>query len=92
MKKRILHLPVKAVYFHQIKNGGKPFEFRLQTEYWRKRIENRDYDEVHIKMGYPKKGDLEKIVVRPWRGYEKQTITHEHFNNEPVEVFAIIVN
>lgn len=29
--------------------------------------------------------------MRPWRGYEEQTIQHEHFGIEPVNVFAIHV-
>jgi hypothetical protein len=30
--------------------------------------------------------------VRPWRGYELRTITHEHFGQHAVEVFAIHIN
>jgi hypothetical protein len=56
MKKRILHLPVKKIYFDQIKSGKKLDEYRLVTEYWKKRLEGRDYDEVHVKCGYPKTG------------------------------------
>ncbi|EAQ5647929.1 ASCH domain-containing protein, partial [Salmonella enterica] len=54
MKKRILHLPVKKIYFDQIKSGEKPDEYRLVTDYWIKRLEGREYDEVHVKCGYPK--------------------------------------
>lgn len=36
MKKRILHLPVKKIYFDQIKSGKKLDEYRLVTEYWKK--------------------------------------------------------
>ncbi|MCO5014419.1 hypothetical protein M1V57_25250, partial [Escherichia coli] len=32
MKKRILHLPVKKIYFDQIKSGEKPDEYRLVTD------------------------------------------------------------
>lgn len=91
-KKRILHLALKAVYFHQIKSGDKKFEYRLQTEYWRKRLIGREYDEIHIKLGYPSKGDRERIVVRPWMGFSYETIKHEHFGSEEVNVFAIKVN
>lgn len=89
---RILHLPVKGVYFHQIKNGAKLREYRLQTNYWRKRLVGREYDEIHIKLGYPTSDDLDRIEVRPWRGFEEQVIRHEHFGNERVSVFAIRVN
>ncbi len=91
-RKRILHLPVKAEYFHQMKDGDKCFEYRLQTEYWRKRLEGREYDEVHIKLGYPAAADLDRILVRPWRGYETQVIEHKHFGPGRAEVFAIRVN
>ena len=33
-----LVLPVKEVYFKQIKDGSKTEEFRLQNEYWSKRL------------------------------------------------------
>lgn len=52
----------------------------------------REYDEVHIKLGYPKSGDTEKILVRPWKGFEEMVITHPHFGDAPVSVFAIKVN
>jgi hypothetical protein len=92
MVKRILHLPVKAIYFHQIKSGAKLDEYRLQTEYWKKRLVDRVYDEIHVKLGYPKKNDWDRIVVRPWRGYSKQTLQHEHFGHDEVDVFAVRVN
>lgn len=91
-KKRILHLPLKAVYFHEIKSGTKKLEYRLRTKYWKERLVGREYDEVHIKLGYPKSDDHERIVIRPWNGYLKQSIQHEHFGNEAVNVFAIKVN
>lgn len=31
-------------------------------------------------------------MIRPWRGYELQTIIPPHFGIDPVEVFAIRVN
>ena len=92
MKKRILHLPVKKIYFDQIKSGKKLDEYRLVTEYWKKRLEGRDYDEVHVKCGYPKTGDMSRVEVRPWRGFSNIVITHPHFGPAPVEVFAIHVN
>ncbi|EMF7390218.1 ASCH domain-containing protein [Vibrio parahaemolyticus] len=72
---KVLHLPVKARYFRQMQTGEKKYEYRLQTDYWRKRLEGREYDEVHIKLGYPKSGDTEKILVRPWKGFEEMVIT-----------------
>lgn len=86
-----LHLNVKAVYFDQIADGRKPFEYRLRTAYWRRRLEGRSYTRIVIKKGYPKATDTARNMERPWRGYEEQTITHPHFGPSPVEVFAIRV-
>jgi hypothetical protein len=86
-----LVLPVKGVYFDQIKAGTKPEENRLCTPYWRKRLEGRTYDAVTITKGYPARDNAERRLTFPWRGYTVKTITHEHFGPEPVEVFAIKV-
>lgn len=88
---RDLHLNVKGVYFHEIKAGTKSFEYRLRSK-WAKRIEGKAFGRVLIKLGYPARDDAQRIVERPWRGYEIQTITHPHFGPDPVEVIAIRVN
>lgn len=87
-----LHLNLKGIYFDDIAAGTKPWEYRLTTSYWRKRLEGRKYDGVVIKKGYPTKDDRSRMLERPWLGYELQTITHPHFGPDPVEVFAIRVN
>lgn len=92
MAEDTLHLNLKGEYFDDVADGTKPFEYRLRSEYWRKRLEGRSYRRVLVKKGYPKAGDQRRIVERPWRGYEEQIITHPHFGSEPVEVFAIRVN
>jgi len=88
---RILHLHLKAEYFHAIKSGEKLEEFRQQTDYWSKRL-SKTYDEIHLKLGYPKRGDMTKTIIRQWCGYEEKQITHKHFGEKPVDVFAIKVN
>lgn len=87
-----LHLNLKAEYFDQIKSGAKTEEFRLCTVFWKKRLEGRNYDGIVLKRGYPKRGDQERIVERPYKGWHMKTITHPHFGEKPVAVFAIIVN
>lgn len=87
-----LHLNLKAEYFDQIKAGVKPDEYRLCTPYWTKRLEGRTYDGIVLKKGYPKAGDQDRIIERPWHGYELQKIVHPHFGASPVAVFAIRVN
>jgi hypothetical protein len=86
-----LHLNLKGEYFDQIKAGTKLFEYRLASK-WGKRLQGKVFDRVFIKRGYPKAGDAERIVERPWRGFTRETITHPHFGEAPVEVLAIRVN
>jgi hypothetical protein len=87
-----LYLNLKAEYFEQIKSGEKSDEYRLCTPYWTRRLVGRVFDGIVLKKGYPKAGDLDRIVERPWRGIERQIILHPHFGFDPVAVFAIKVN
>lgn len=86
-----LQLAVKKEYFDAIKSGDKTEEYRLCNEYWTKRLVNRadSYNRLIITCGYPKRDDKEKILSFPYVGWERKTITHKHFGEEPVEVFAI---
>lgn len=54
-----LYLPLKAVYFDQIRTGTKSEEYRLVTPHWSKRLEGRDYDRIILTLGYPKGGGVE---------------------------------
>lgn len=87
-----LNLPLKRVYFEAIRSGDKFEEYRLVTPYWQRRLEGRDYDEIVLTLGYPARDDHERRLTRPWRGFRKTTIIHEHFGPDPVEVYAIRVN
>lgn len=86
-----LHLNLRGEYFDQIKEGTKIFEYRLDREYWRKRIVGKQYENLVLLRGYPRRGDLERTIKLPYRGYEMQKITHSHFGKDPVQVFAIIL-
>lgn len=86
-----LHLALKAEYFDAIRDGTKPDEFRLRTEYWRKRLEGRTYDAIVLTKGYPATGEVHRRLERPWRGFRLDTITHPHFGPDPVEIYAIDV-
>ncbi|WP_368735561.1 ASCH domain-containing protein [Ralstonia sp. ASV6] len=92
MTDRVLTIPVKGVYFDQIKAGTKPHEYRETTAYWQKRLVGRTYDRIVLTRGYPKKDDAERRLTVPWRGYQVERITHPHFGAHPVEVFAIDVS
>lgn len=87
-----LHLNLKGEYFDQIKAGIKEFEYREVTPYWTKRLENREYENIFIKKGYPKKDDKNNIIVRPWKGCEIKRLQHKHFGSKVISVYAIIVN
>ena len=89
MKKFILYLHLKKIYFNQIKAGIKLCEFRLATEYWRKRLVGKYFDEVYLMCGYPKPNETDKIIKRKWTMLAKEWILHEKFGPDPVEVFVI---
>ena len=86
-----LHLPLKGEYFDQIKSGMKVFEYRQTNPYWSKRLIGREYDNIVLTRGYPRRDDCEKRLVLPYTGYRVMDITHPHFGPDPVEVFAIDV-
>jgi ASC-1-like (ASCH) protein len=89
---KTLTIPLKGIYFDQIKAGTKPFEYRVVNDYWNKRIRGRAYDQIVLTKGYPASDDHERRLTLPWRGVEVQTIQHEHFGPDPVLVYAIRVS
>lgn len=88
---RTLTLPLKAEYFDAIRDGTKFQEFRLTTDYWRKRLEGQTYDRIVLTKGYPARNDHTRRLARAWRGFRIITLTHPHFGPDPVEVFSIDV-
>ncbi|BBB65870.1 hypothetical protein UNDYM_1617 [Undibacterium sp. YM2] len=86
-----LHLNLKKEYFDAIKAGTKKYEYRKVTPYWSKRLEHPHYINIILKCGYPRSDDQERIIKRRFVGWHKETITHPHFGNKPVEVYAIHV-
>ena len=88
---RTLTLPLKSEYFEAIRAGTKPEEYRLLTPYWRRRLEGKSFDQIELTKGYPRRGDSERRLILPWKGYRIITITYKHFGPEPVRVFAIDV-
>lgn len=86
---RSLILNLKKEYFQEIKSGAKKEEYRLCTPYWQKRLENKEYDKVILKLGYPKNSEIEKILEFKYLGYEIKTIKHKHFGDDPVKVYSI---
>lgn len=89
---KTLILPLKRIYFEQIRDGVKLEEFRLWTPYWQKRLGGRCYDHVILTLGYPAKDDSERRLARSWQGCTTKWIRHPHFGDELVKVFAIDVS
>lgn len=87
-----LQLAVKGEYFDAMIRGEKTEEYRLCNDYWKKRLVNRKYDRLIITKGYPKRDDSSRRIDVPYGGYEIKAITHPHFGDKPVKVFAIKVN
>ena len=66
MKNRILHLNLFREYFNQIVEGTKTIEYRKKTDYWKKRIENREYDYIQFRNGYAK---IAPTMLVEYKGY-----------------------
>lgn len=84
-----LILPLKRKWFEAIKAGTKREEYRLDNEYWQRRLTGKTFDRIILTLGYPKRDDHARRIVLPWRGYRKITIASEEWNNELRQVFAI---
>ena len=54
-------------YFDAIFDGTKTIEYRKKTDYWKKRIENREYDYIQFRNGYAKKAPT---MLVEYSGYE----------------------
>ena len=94
MALRTLTIPVKGIYFDQIKHGQKKIEYRLRTDFWIKRLRCREYDQIVLTRGYPKGGGIEGVtrLTREWRSFTCGTICHPHFGPETVDVYCIDVS
>lgn len=88
---RILRLHLRRKWWDQIRDGKKTVELRRATDYWRKRLIGREYDEIYLCLGYPKAGDESHILRRKWRLVAKEVVLHEEFGSKPIEVFVIDV-
>ena len=79
---------LKREWFEAFKNGSKIKEFRVFNEFWRKRLEGRDFDVVELCLGYPKKCDNDRRIYKDWAGLTVEEIVHPEFNNKKIKVFA----
>ena len=51
---KILHLVLKAKYFHRIYNQTKLTEYRDLTPYWSKRLEGKEFTHIKFQLAYSK--------------------------------------
>ena len=65
--KKILHLNLYRKYFDAIVNGTKTIEYRDKTDYWKKRIEGREYDIIKFRNGYAKNAPT---MLVEYKGYD----------------------
>jgi len=84
-----LFLHVRKEYFDLIKSGKKTREYRKANDYWLKRLGSGNIERVIICEGYPKKGDTDRILEFPWRGYTLTSVLHKEFGPDPIFSFAI---
>lgn len=68
---RILHLTLHRQWFAAILSGRKTVEYRSRTDYWARRLEDRDYDLVRFRNGYA--SDAPTMDVE-WRGLSATTL------------------
>ena len=63
---KILHLNLFRKYFDQIAEGTKTIEYRDYTDYWKKRIEHREYDVIKFRNGYAKDAPTMLVEYKGW--------------------------
>lgn len=88
---RVLRLNLKREYWEAIRDGSKLVEYRIASK-WRNRLEGKAFDAIDLCLGYPSAIQTDRVIRRKWNGYTVETITHEHFGPNPVEVLVIDVS
>ena len=66
-EEEVLHLNLYRKYFDAIANGTKTIEYRDKTDYWKRRIEGREYDIIKFRNGYAT--DAPTMLVE-YNGYD----------------------
>jgi hypothetical protein len=64
---KILHLTLQHQWFEEIAIGKKHEEYRIKNAYWKKRIEGRNYDEIHFRNGYQKDAPFMRVEYKGWQ-------------------------
>lgn len=61
-KESVLHLVLKHHWFDKIVSGEKTSEYRECSDYWNKRLTNKNYDTVVFHKGYTNTTATYKIL------------------------------
>jgi hypothetical protein len=67
----VLHLNLHREFFAAIANKQKRIEYRRQSRYWRKRLEERKYDTILFRNGYAEDAPEMLVEFRGLRCYGK---------------------
>ncbi|AGK57021.1 hypothetical protein HYPDE_26703 [Hyphomicrobium denitrificans 1NES1] len=68
-KSSILQLNLHREFFEAIAKGTKHGEYRDRTDYWKTRLEGREYDFIRFRNGYGP--NVPEMDVQ-WKGVEKR--------------------
>jgi hypothetical protein len=82
-----LTLVVKAEFFEAIRKGQKLEDYRVASEYWRKRIEKEGIERVKIRLGFPKEEHPWNTMTFKFNGFERKRIKTKTYGDS--EVYAI---
>jgi hypothetical protein len=69
--KSILHLNLHGKFFSEIAAKTKRIEYRAQSPYWKKRLEDRHYDVIQFRNGYATEAPKMLVEFRGLRRYGK---------------------
>ena len=62
---KILHLILKKDPYDRILAGTKTIECRDRTDYWKTRLEDKEFDVIHFRNGY--RADSRQMILE-WKG------------------------
>ena len=60
---KVLHLTLKRKWFDLIASGEKTTEYREYKPYWIKRLDGKEYQEVHFRNGYSKDSPFMRVLL-----------------------------
>lgn len=66
---KTIRIPCTKTWFEKVSNGDP--DLRPTNRYWTSRLDNRVYDSITFTLGYPKKTDISRHLIVPWRGVIK---------------------